>query len=101
MKCLSLIINESSKNEIVELMRSLSEVDAYTIFHGEGHYSGDIQPFESAHDEVLGYVPRIRLDVFLKAEDVDTVVNRLKACAVCASRLGLYWTSTVDNMGEL
>ena len=101
MKCLSLIINESSKNGIVELMRSLPEVDAYTIFHGEGHYSGTIQPFESAHDEVLGYVPRIRIDIFLKEEDVDTVVQKIKTCSVCSSKLGLYWTSTVDDMGQL
>ena len=101
MKCLSLIINKSSKTEIVELMRRLPEVDAYTIFHGEGHYSGNIQPFESAHDEVLGYVPRIRIDVFLQEKDVDTVIKRIKSCSVCASKLGLYWTSTVENMGEL
>lgn len=101
MKCLSLIINESSKNEIVELMRRLSEVEAYTIFHGEGHYSGNIQPFESAHDEVLGYVPRIRIDVFLKEEDVEKVIKQIKTCSVCTSRRGLYWTSTVDNLGDL
>lgn len=101
MKCLSLIINQSSKNEIVELMRRLPEVDAYTIFHGEGHYSGNIQPFESAHDEVLGYVPRIRMDVFLKEENVDNVIEKIKTCSSCASRRGIYWTSPVDNMGEL
>ena len=101
MKCLSLVINESSKNELVELMRRLPEVNGYTIFHGEGHYSGNIQPFESAHDEVLGYVPRIRIDVFLKEEDVDRVIEQVKACSVCSLRRGLYWTSTVDNLGEL
>ena len=101
MKCLSLVINESSKREIVELMRRLPEVDGYTIFHGEGHYSGTIQPFESAHDEVLGYVPRIRIDVFLKEADVEKVINQIKTCASCTSRRGLYWTSTVDDLGEL
>ncbi len=101
MKCLSLIINESSKNEIVELMRRLSEVDAYTIFHGEGHYSSNIQPFESAHDEVLGYVPRIRIDVFLEEKDVEKVIYQIKACSACTAKLGLYWTSTVDQMGNL
>ena len=101
MKCLSLIINESSQNDIVELMRRLPEVDAYTIFHGEGHYSGHIQPFESAHDEVLGYVPRIRIDIFLNEKDVTPVIEHIKACSSCASKLGLYWTSTVDQMGHL
>ena len=101
MRCLSLIINESSKNEFVELMRRLPEVDGYTIFHGEGHYSGGIQPFESAHDEVLGYVPRIRIDVFLKKEDIDKVIAQIKTCSACAARRGFYWISTVDAMGEL
>ena len=71
------------------------------IERGEGHYSGNIQPFESAHDEVLGFVPRIRIDVFLKNEDVDQVIARVKACSVCVSKLGLYWTSTVDSLGEI
>ena len=101
MKCLSLIINESSKNDLVELMRRLPEVDAYTLFHGEGHYSGNIQPFESAHDEVLGYVPRIRIDIFLEEEHVETVIEHIKACAGCSAKLGRYWTSPVDDMGQL
>ena len=101
MKCLSLIVNESSKHELVELLRGLPEVNAYTIFHGEGHYSGNIQPFESAHDEVMGYVPRIRIDLFLEEEAVETVVDRIKQCTICTSHLGIYWTSAVDVMGEL
>lgn len=101
MRILSLIINESSKNELVELMRNLPEVEAYTIFHGEGHYSGNIQPFESAHDEVLGYVPRIRIDVFLEEAHVGKVIHQIKQCSTCTSRRGLYWTSTVDDMGDL
>ena len=101
MKCLSLIINESTKNEIVELMRAMPEVNAYTLFHGEGHYNGTVRPFESSQDEVLGYVPRIRVDIFLKKEDVDKVVERFKGCAPCNAKRGLYWTSKVDQMGEL
>jgi len=101
MKCLSLIINESSKNEMVEFLRSLPEVSAYTIFHGEGHYSGNLRPFESARDEVMGYVPRIRIDLLLEADAVDAVVDRIKHCSACASRRGIYWVSPVSAMGEI
>lgn len=101
MKCLSLIINESSKSDIVEMMRNLPEVTAYTMFHGEGHYSGGIQPFESPNDEVLGYVPRIRIDLFLKDDDVEKVIASFRSCSPCSSKRGLFWVSSMDSIGNL
>ena len=100
MKCLSLLVNESTKRELVELLQSLPEVNAYTIFHGEGHHAGDQQPFDSALDEVMGFVPRIRIDLFLAKENLNGVVERIKACGGRGLSKGLYWVSAVETMGE-
>lgn len=102
MKCLSLLVNESSKRELVELLRSLPEVSGYTVFRGEGHESKDQQPFATARDEVLGFVPRIRIDLFLASEHLEGVVEQLKRCNGCGTAgRGVYWVSSVDSMGEL
>ncbi len=100
MKCLSLLVNESTKRELVELLQGLPEVSAYTIFHGEGHHTGDQQPFDSALDEVMGFVPRIRIDLFVAKENLTSVVERIKGCGSCEQAKGLYWVSAVEAMGE-
>jgi len=101
MKCLSLLVNQSTKREIVELLQTLPEVSAYTIFLGEGHYVGNKQPFDSSLDEVLGFVPRIRIDLFLASQHLEQVVERIKGCGACGQSKGLYWVSALDSMGEL
>ncbi|MBN2670122.1 MAG: DUF3240 family protein, partial [Deltaproteobacteria bacterium] len=72
MKCLSLLMNQSKQNEIIDLLQQMKAVSAYTIFHGEGHFSGNIAPFESVQDEVMGFVPRIRIDLLLEDKDVKS-----------------------------
>ncbi|MBN2528275.1 MAG: DUF3240 family protein [Deltaproteobacteria bacterium] len=101
MKRLSLMLNHSKKNDIVELLQQLEHVNAYTIFHGEGHFPGNIASFESAYDEVMGFVPRIRVDLLLDDDDVASVLDKIKQCTGCNARNGVYWISPVDSMGEL
>lgn len=101
MKQLSLMLNKSKQNEMVGLLQTLSQVSAYTVFHGEGHFSGNIAPFESVRDEVIGFVPRIRIDLLLDDEDVDSVLRQIKECASCNSHGGVYWISPVERMGDL
>ena len=101
MKCLTLIVNRSTQGDIIEALRALPEVSTYTISHGEGHYGDGVPPFESADDEIKGYVPRIRIDLILEDETVSKVLERVKQCSVCTSKLGIYWTSTVDTIGDL
>jgi nitrogen regulatory protein PII len=101
MKCLSLIVSESSKGEFVELLRSTPAVSAYTIFTGEGHAANGIPAFESAHDEVVGYVPRIRIDLIVDDDAVRSVVDKLCQRGPSAGKVGLYWVSPVEQMGEL
>lgn len=101
MKRLSLMLNESKQNEIVELLQQLQEVGAYTIYHGEGHFPGNIAPFESVQDEVMGFVPRIRIDLLLEDTDVAPVLDKIKGCSTCGSHGGVYWISPVDSMGTL
>ncbi|MBN2804032.1 MAG: DUF3240 family protein [Deltaproteobacteria bacterium] len=101
MKCLSLVVNKSKQDEILSILRATPQVTAYTIFHGEGHYRGSVSIFESADDEVMGYVPRIRIDLLLADNLVDEVLNKLKECRKSATSFGIYWITPIDKVGEL
>ena len=102
MKCLTFVVNESTKEEIIELLQDVEEVSAYTLFTGEGR-SRDIgtNPFETAADEVMGYVPRIRIDLILPDDAVTKVIDKIRKCQSCITRRGIYWTSPVDTFGAL
>lgn len=102
MKCLSLLVNESTKEEIIEMLQEVEEVNAYTLFTGEGHTKDiSINPFENAADEVMGYVPRIRIDLILPKEAVPKVIAKFKTCQSCTGRRGIYWVSPVEEFGTL
>jgi len=101
MKCLSLVVNTSSKGDIVETLRGMPEVTAYTILEGEGYFGDRVPPFESERDEVLGYVPRIRIDLILEGDKVPRVLEKIRTCGVCSAKLGIYWISPVDELGEI
>ena len=101
MKKVSLLLNESKQNEIIELLQQFKEVSAYSLFHGEGHFPGNIAPFESVQDEVMGFVPRIRIELLLEDSDVAPVLEKIKSCSSCGSHGGVYWVSPIESMGEL
>lgn len=102
MKCLSFLVNESTKEDIIEILQDVDEIKTYTLFTGEGRSKDiNINPFENAADEVVGYVPRIRIDLILPAASVQTVIDKIKKCQSCVSRRGIYWVSPVDTLGSL
>jgi nitrogen regulatory protein P-II 1 len=102
MKCLTLIMHESIKQELIDMFRQMKEVTGYTFIHGEGHSSDtDHNPFETNRDRVMGYVPRVRVDLILADEDVENVMLRLQGCDSCLAGLGVWWISPVDQWGQL
>ena len=101
MKCLTLVVNQSSQGDIAETLRLLPEVGSYTVLKGEGYYGDSLPPFESSRDEVMGYIPRIRIDLVLEDDKLGAVLEHIKKCGVCSSKLGVYWVTPVDEIGSL
>ncbi|MCK5796055.1 MAG: DUF3240 family protein [Deltaproteobacteria bacterium] len=102
MKCLTLIVHQSAKQHLLDLLSSTPEVPGFTLVQAEGHtdHTGD-NPFESIRDRVLGYVPRIRVDVLLEDDAVDPVLARLRDCESCMKGRGIWWVTSVATHGTL
>lgn len=102
MKCLTLILPESAKQDLIDFFQQLPEISGYTFIRGEGH-SQDTgrNPFETNLDRVVGYVPRTRVDLILPDPDVDKVLQKMRSCESCSKAIGLWWVSPVEGWGHL
>jgi len=78
MKCLTLIVHRSAKQDLVDRLRGAPEIHGFTVQPAEGHSerTGD-NPFETTRDLVLGHVPRERVDILLQDDAVPSVVALL------------------------
>jgi len=102
MKCLSLVVRASVKQDLVDKLQSIPEVSGYTILQGEGHSTRTTEDsFETTRDAVVGYVPRVRLDLVLADDDVDKVLSQLRSCDICSAGRGAYWLTPVEAWGRL
>lgn len=102
MKLLTLIVHTNAQQELTELLREMYQVPGFTFTHVEGHGNEvEDDAFVSAHDEVVGYVPRIRTDILLKDTDVDIVLSRLSEKENSISGQGIYWVTAVEKGGHI
>ena len=101
MKNLTIVIHASAEQALADHLRTLEQVQGFTFTHVEGHSDhSENDPFLSARDKVVGYVPRVRLDVLLADADVDAVLAALLADGSFTGQ-GIYWVSPVEQQGRL
>lgn len=102
MKLLTLIVHREAQQDLLDLLMSHEHVRGFTTTRGEGHSCRtQHNPFETDRDRVLGYVPRVRVDVLLPEEHLPGVLDLLRGCESCVSGLGIWWVTTVDDSGYL
>lgn len=61
----------------------------------------DSDPFLSARDGVVGYTPRIRVDILLEEKDIDSVLETLRNSSNKIENQGIYWVTAVEQSGRL
>ncbi len=102
MKNLVMVVHASVQQELADTLRCLEQIQGFTFSHVEGHSSqSDQDPFLSARDRVVGYVPRIRVDILLEDGDVDPVLSALCGERAETSWQGVYWVTAVERYGRL
>lgn len=82
-------------------MRSL-KLKSFMFAHIEVHSSQlkeDV--FLSARDKVVGYVPKVRVDIILEDERAKTLLDELRGSGVSFAGKGVYWVCDVDEVGVL
>lgn len=101
MKNLVLIVPESVHEAITDQLRAL-DVTGFTVSHVEGHGPHTAaDQFLSARDRVVGFVPRIRVDVVLSAVQLTSVLAALRAPGSGFAEHGTYWVSPIEEFGRL
>ena len=102
MKNLVMIIHANAQQEAADLLRRLEQVQGFTFTHVEGHGVQVVQdPFLSARDKVVGYTPRVRVDIILHDADLDSVLDALRTTRNGAEGHGVYWVTAVEQSGRL
>ena len=102
MKCLTLVTHASAKDDLIDFLLHHDKITGFTLTASEGHSrsTGD-NPLESSRDRVLGYVPRVRIDVIVDEETLQSVLDQLCDCDSCVTGRGVWWVTPVEKWGGL
>jgi len=102
MKHLTLIIHTNVQQDLTDQLRGLKQVSGFTFSHVEGHgIQVESDPFLSARDKVVGYTPRVKVDILLEDSDVELVLDLLRNQINGIAGQGIYWVTTVEQNGRL
>ncbi len=101
MKKISMIVHSSLQQELADLLRSL-QLKSFMFSHIEEHSSHQQQDAAlSARDRVVGYVPKVRVDIILEDERARSLLNEISNSNIPFKGKGMYWITDVEESGEL
>lgn len=102
MQNLTLIVHADIEQALADALRALPAVPGFTCTRVEGHgpqAEGD--PSLSARDRVVGYAPRVRVDIVLEDGAVEKVLDALRKSHSGVAGRGSYWVTNVERQGQL
>lgn len=97
MKNLILIVNASVQQVVTDHLRGLG-ITEFSLSQVEGHGSytaGDA--FFSARDRVVGFIPRVRVDIVLEPERLTAVLEALREPDTGFAGHGIFWVSSIEH----
>ena len=101
MKQLTLIIHTDAQQDLTDQLHSMEQVSGFTFSHVEGHgVEAEDDAFLSARDKVVGYTPRIRVDILLEKDNIDLVLQALRTASAGIVDQGIYWVTAVEQNGR-
>ena len=102
MKILTLIVHTDVQQTLSDQLRSMDQVSGFTFTHVEGHGTEiEKDGFLAAHDNAVGFIPRIRTDLLLEDADVDSVLQKISGAEVGIHGQGFYWVTQAEKGGHL
>jgi nitrogen regulatory protein P-II 1 len=102
MKQLVMVVHANVQQDLADCLRGIERVQGFSFSHVEGHgsHTGEDRNL-SPRDKVVGYVPRVRVDILLEDADIAPVLEGLR-CAECGiAGHGVYWVLPVEQSGRL
>ncbi len=102
MKHLVLIIHDDLKLDTADLLHNIEGIQGFTFSNVEGHgLQSEQDTFLSDRDKVVGYTPRVRVDILLEDKDVAPVLTALRKSNIGLNKQGIYWITTVEEFNQL
>jgi nitrogen regulatory protein P-II 1 len=97
-----MIVHTSIQRDLADLLRSLHQIQGFTFSHAEGHGTQEANdPFLSERDKVVGYVPRVRVDILLEDTQVERVLESVRTMSNIGGGMGVFWVNDVHYSGRL
>ena len=102
MKCLTLIFHTDVQQDVTDELHNLKQVSGFTFSHVEGHgIETESDGYLSARDKSVGYTTRVRLDILVDEDDLDSVLASLRKTIPDVKDQGIYWVTAVEQNGRL
>ncbi len=102
MKQLTLIVHTNVQQDLADQLRSIEQVSGFTFVDVEGHgvqVEGD--SLLSARDKVVGYTPRVQVEILLEDDDVSYVLDSIRNHTNGIQGHGIYWVTDIQQNGHL
>ena len=102
MKNLVMVVHANVQQDLGDRLRGIRQVQGFTFSHvgGHSHHTGQDRTL-SPRDKVVGYVPRVRVDIMLEDADVAVVLKALAGADCGIAGHGVYWVTQVEQYGRL
>ena len=102
MKNLTLIVHSAMRQAASDLLRELA-VDNFTLIDAEGHgVNSQLDRELSNRDRVVGYVPRLRIDILLEDASLEKILEGFKnnIGGGSGAKQTIYWITEVSQNGR-
>ncbi len=102
MKCLTLYLHASSEGAVLDCLRAHPRVSGFTLVACQGHSNSDsVGQAETTMDHVVGFVPRIRIEVVLEDGQAQEVLASLKEHMGGRGSHGMWTITPVQEWGSI
>lgn len=101
-KNLTLIVHADRQQSLADVLRGMRDLQGFTFTSVQGHGGqGHQDSTLSARDLVVGYVPRVRIDILLDDGKIEPVLAALSQSGTGVVGNGVYWVTPVERSGQL
>ncbi len=102
MKQLTLIIHTNVQQDLADQLRSIEQVSGFTFVGVEGHgVQVEDDYLLSARDKVVGYTPRVQVEILLEDDDVKYVLDSIRNQTNGIEGHSIYWVTEIIQSGRL
>ena len=99
---LSLLADASVKQSLADVLRAIPEVERFIFTHVEEHsHQLEHDALLSERERVVGYVPRVRVDILLDDASLDVVRGALGAASCGLAGQCRYWVTPVSEINQI